>query len=188
MTDERDTKKTSARVPLTAAEVEAMLNAYGANAKRWPKQGEVAEPTTALRQLECETKALDQVLSRGAVVASAERERALADRIVAAASRMPRVVPVLSTAPQVTPLLKPASTVMPPATVVAPSSIPRFARRADVGRSLALLAASLIIGVSIGQSGLGDRAFAGLEDLTGLSLASSDVAVVLSAADIVDED
>jgi hypothetical protein len=62
-------------------------------------------------------------------------------------------------------------------------------RRRDLRRSLAAIAASLVLGVSVGQSGLLDVAVAGFEDMTGLSLASApvDMARALGAAETLED-
>ena len=186
-------------------EYAAFLIAFGADQKRWPKRALRAPLPPALgpalvdelRTLEREVKALDQVLEYGAAVPLPGSERVLADRIAAAALRMPRIAPAAhpvttAASPQLILPLKPMP--LPAAPSVAKAARPavssRLSQRADIGRSLAVLAASLMIGLSIGQAGWGDRTFAGLEDITGLTLTSTsrEASVALTVTDDVDED
>jgi hypothetical protein len=97
-----------------------------------------------------------------------QSEAALLDRIVASAERVPRLVVVSETLP---PSRTPASTVLTPQ-----RSRAVLARRAGLS---GLLAASLLLGVLLGQTSVSEVAVASIEDVTGLALttASLDLAV-----------
>lgn len=181
------------------ATIERMLEAYGSNFERWPVKPDAEtrarltrEPD--LKRLLDEAAALDRLLG-GGPAANAEAERALAERIVAAAIRSPRLAvaagagaPVATTA-EAKPI---ASVVAPPRSSDArrgSASVLGSLRGRDARRSLAVLAASLVIGLSLGQAGFADRVVVGFEDLTGVSLssASQDMASALGAAEAGDE-
>jgi hypothetical protein len=111
------------------------------------------------------------------------------DRIVAAAERTPHIVTV---APRRPAPMSPQAVAGRDGTVVPlPARRSSFAwtSTSDIRRSFAVLAASLVLGLSIGQSGLLDRALVGLEDLTGVVIApaSQEFASALSIEATGDE-
>lgn len=174
-----DSKKNPAAA--SADEIVRQIEAFGADRSRWTKSATDdalrQEPVANARR---EAEALDRLLAMAAPAkASGEANRRLADRIVAAAERTPRVV----------------SAKAPPVAIKVTAGAPRdnvakFERRSaltrnigsDVRRGFAVLAASLVLGLSIGQSGLMDRAMIGFEDLTGVAIApvSQDIAGALN--------
>ena len=148
---------------MTLPDFERLLDVYGADRTRWPlaarasAAARLASDVTA-RKLLTEAEALDTVLLH-----TAEPDKtdvvALAERIVAAARAMPR------------------SAGSEGVTSV-PVGLPRQHRMTvasgrDAVRGAALLAASLLIGVFVGQSQLGARAVPALEELTGIASPAS---------------
>lgn len=165
MTNDKNDGKTTA-----ADDILRHIEAFGADKSRWPKQADDASlRTPAMARAMREAAALDKLLAMAAPK-TPSADSILVDRIVAAAERTPRVV-----APNT--VSGSAKTTSPAASgdrVVAfqrPASMARF-WGADIRRGLAVLAASLVLGLSIGQSGIMDRALLGFEDLTGVPLAS----------------
>jgi hypothetical protein len=185
MTEPNDTTKT----PLSRAEIERLTTTYGADRTRWPVASvrptlAVVERDVALARLEAEERALDALLARARPEVTPDRLAALTDRIVAAAERTPRLAAVTLSEP---PALAVSVATKPAATPARPMG--DLTRRRDLRRSLAAIAASLVLGVSVGQSGLLDVAVAGFEDMTGLSLASApvDMARALGAAETLED-
>lgn len=161
---------------MTLAEFERLLDVYGADRARWPAEARaaaaqlVAKDADAQRLL-AETEALDRVLQNAPVPALAA-EAALAERIVAAAQRSPRMVK-LPPAPAGAAPLRAAA--LPGNDIGRPRHDARQARpglRRLLGReagAAGLLAASLVIGVVIGQSQLPPQVLPALADIAGLS-------------------
>ena len=146
---------------MTIAEFERLLDVYGADRTRWPL---AARANAAMRlavdgkarALFAEAEALDAVLLRAPEPEITE-VTALANRIVAAAAGAPQMV---------------TSTGAVAATAaVSRASLP--ARDRTPMRAAALLAASLMIGVFVGQSQWGANAVPALEQLTGITLQGS---------------
>ena len=164
---------------MTLREFEHLLDVYGADRTRWPLAARVsaaARLTTdgEARRLLREAEALDAVLLRTSEPDDADVAR-LTDRIVAAARTAPRLAATsqTSTPPQ-----------------VHPSGRLGGNGRDLMRRGAALLAASLMMGIFIGQSQLGARAVPAREELTGIgSSASADRLAMLDLhIDAVDED
>ena len=165
---------------MTPAEFERLVDAYGADRTRWPLNARAGAASVLAsdrdaRRLLAEAAALDAVLAKlpepGAVVTGA-----LADRIMAATRQTPRLV---------------ASTGQPSGRTVAVSAgRARFGADREMWRGVAVLAASLMIGVFAGQSQLAAGAVPALEALTGVSLASSPdrLAALDMHLDSMDED
>ena len=161
---------------MTPAEFERLLDVYGADRTRWPVDARTAAAQLVAndaeaRRLLAETEALDRVLQKAPVPALAA-EAALAERIVVAALRSPRMVK-----------LPPSSEAAAgPAEPVQAAAVPSAAGRSLPGlggRRLRLLsreagavgflAASLVIGVVIGNSSLPPEILPALADIAGLS-------------------
>jgi hypothetical protein len=148
--------------------LERLLEVCGADRTRWPARERlrfaslVCEDESA-RRLLAESAALDALLDR-APLASEDRERALKERIVAAALRSgePKLAVVASTGPKASPLAA-------------------FVRGARLGPSrngghasrewsaAAVLAASLVIGVMLGSSGTFDATVQEVAEATGFT-------------------
>lgn len=148
---------------MTLPDFERLLDVYGADRTRWPLTARASAAArlaadAGARKLLAEAEALDAVLLH-----TAEPDKtdvaALAERIVAAARTAPRVAASDRVAS-------------------APVALPRQHRMTvapgrDAVRGVALLAASLLIGVFVGQSQLGARAVPALEELTGIASPAS---------------
>jgi hypothetical protein len=148
---------------------EQLLDVYGAERTLWPLNARAGAAALLVssaeaRQLKAEAAALDAVLAQGLASeppADVASTSALAARIVAAASTAPRLA---------------ASVVahVPVAGGVDESPM-RFGRvERDVWRGAALLAASLMLGVFVGQSQLGAHALPQLAALAGVSVSSGE--------------
>jgi hypothetical protein len=150
--------------------LEAVLETYGSDARRWPLAKQqaltavLARNPAAQRALE-EAVALDRLLDQAPVV-SADRNAALADRIAASAVRQSRALGVV--------IGGSGARVMP-------------IRRRDHGYAAAALAASLVLGIIAGQTGtIGTTAqtlVASLSSDSGAQIAQSD-----EADGLLDED
>jgi hypothetical protein len=171
------------------AALERMLESYGGATERWPDQPDAAArdllaSDPALRQAWREAIVMDQMLSAPSAP-DAEAQRALADRIVAAAVRSPRLATVEGTGEGPRQAASPQPVAGPRLLAKISDRLPRK----DLRRGLAVLAASLVVGLSLGQMGLVDRTLAGVEEITGVSLtaASLDLAGAIGSAEAGEE-
>src|SRR5262245_52400942 len=155
---------------VTLAEFRQLLDVYGADRVRWPVDVRAAAAQLVARDAEArrllaEAEALDRVLESAPVPALAV-EAALAERIVAAAQRSPRIVK-----------LEDARPVAPGASPVQGAAVPPVATASNrrswllrkEARALGLLAASLVIGVVLGNSELTPQLLPELADIAGLT-------------------
>ena len=160
----------SNNMSMTLAELGQLLNVYGADRARWPADVRAAAAQLVARDAEArrrlaEAEALDRVLGSAPVPALAV-EAALAERIVAAAQRSPRIVKLEDSRPAA-----------PDATLVQAAAVPAVAtaspRRPRLlgreARAVGLLAASLVIGVVLGNSELTPQLLPELADIAGLT-------------------
>ena len=146
------------------ADFERLLEVYGGDRTRWPL---VARASAAARlasepdaqRLLGEAQALDAVLFQ-ITDPHASELTVLANRIVAVAQSSPR----LQTASA-------GSTGVSPRLPALPRSTIGVSR--EMARGAALLAASLMIGVFVGQSQVGARAVPVLQAISGISLISA---------------
>jgi hypothetical protein len=108
---------------------------------------------------------LDALLRRAAPTPTQGEQADLVARILAASERAPRLTIVNS----------PTARAPAPLRVTPDAGVVGLNRRAGLA---GLLAASLLLGVLLGQAGVSDRALTGLENATGLTLtlASLDLA------------
>jgi hypothetical protein len=159
---------------ITMAEFERLLEVYGAQRSRWPAEARASAALlvaadAAGRRLLAEAEALDRVLDR-APVPGLPGEVALAERIVAAAQRSPRIVRLpdaQQAAEEGPPGRVPLREAASPATSVAPGRWRSRLFSREVGAA-GLLAASLMMGVAIGNSSLPPQLLPALADLAGL--------------------
>ncbi len=169
--------------PLSVAEFEHLLDVYGADRTRWPlgrRAGAVALLTSdrRARDLLAEAAALDALLAKDSRQ-DAAAVRNLADRIIAAAGKGGAVV---------------QAEVARPSTWLNLHKLPRSVdnagrqRAANGARGAALLAASLLVGVFVGQSSFGERAVPALEALSGISIPADAGAAVDLQTDTSDDD
>lgn len=178
------------QVVLSDADILRQIEAYGADKARWqtPAGSTALKSPPAAAALR-EAEALDRLLAMAAPKKAAADDALLADRIVAAAERTPRVVTGKPHAPVAAP--KRAVSESAPGNVITFQRRTAFGRvfGSDLRRGFAVLAASLVLGLSIGQSGLMDRAVVGLEEITGVAIApvTQDIAGVLSIEPTGDE-
>lgn len=167
------------RRKMILAEFEHLLEVHGADRTRWPLASR-AEATAILKSDASARRMLAEAVALEAVLAvpqatDAAAIAALADRIVAATRRSPRLV--------------------------ARTDNPRPARTTGVGRVFhglekdvwragALLAASMLIGIFVGQSQLGAGAVPALVDLAGVTLGVSTDKMALAdlPVEAVDDD
>jgi hypothetical protein len=145
--------------------------------------GQLVARDEAARQVLLEAEALDRVLDR-APLPSLAREAALADRIVAAAGRTPRMVRTGAETPA--PSRDDAHSTAPGTARHMPWRAWMAGINSEVGRTAAVLAASLAIGIFIGLSGLSQTMLPALTDMTGITL--DDGAYNLAQIDPFDED
>jgi hypothetical protein len=177
----------SANAAMSYADLERLLDVYGADRTRWPVEaranaGHLVARDGAARRLLAEAEALDRVLER-APLPSLVSEAALAERIVAAARRTPRMVRILE---------RPAS----PTASSRGSNIIRWPLAKPGWRPLAgsafggaasLLAASLALGVFIGLTSLPQRVVPALQDMTSSVLGNSGGGYTLAQADLEED-
>lgn len=152
---------------MSLADFEHLLEVYGSDRTRWPiavraSAAACVASSAAARRLLSEAEALDALLLRSEDP-DKQAVSALVERIVAASGATPRV---------------PAhSDTMIDASRRAAESSPKAKSKViaskDWMRGIALLAASLMIGIFVGQSQLGAGAVPALEDLTGISASRS---------------
>ena len=162
---------------MTIAEFEHLLEVYGADRTRWPLTARAATVTLMAsdkhaRALFAEAGALDAVLGHAASTGSPNLSD-LSARIVA------------KRGPQIAIAAKAAAPGRPDA-----QHAPRagFRGNRDVVRGAALLAASLIVGVFVGQSQFGAQAVPALEAMTGIVLPADHSPVLDLHLDVADED
>lgn len=164
---------------MTLAEFERLLDVYGGARTRWPVEARAAAAQlvardSAAQRLLGEAVALDRILER-APIPSLAVEAALADRIVAAAQRTPRIISVGDAVPGTGGAEHKGAVRASPRRHGLP--------HADL-RKVAVLAASLMIGVYIGLSSLPQQI---VPTLTGAQDAAG-VTYSLAIADPFDED
>lgn len=168
--------------------LERLLEVYGADRTRWPARerlrfaGFIGDDDGAKR-LVAEAAALDTLLDR-ASRASEDRERALQERIVAAALRS--VEPRLAVVPGVAERPVKSAPVLARLRAFAPAL-----GKAGVGRELpaaALLAASLVVGVLLGSAGTLDTTVQEVAEVAGLVNSNSQLAQIEEMLTFADED
>ena len=169
------TKATDTR--LTREAFRHALEVHGADRLRWPIEVRAGAAVllagdAAAVQLYAEAEALEAVLDRAPRVAAA-RERALIERIVAAAERTPRVVS--------------SNRAATPMSMVAARAEPvGLARRLLARRGFgggALLAASLVLGLLVGGTGVTHQSLTALGELAGLALGGNHASAALAQLD-----
>jgi hypothetical protein len=153
---------------MTLAELGQLLDVYGADRVRWPAEVRAAAaPLIAkdaeARRLLAEAEALDRVLD-SAPVPPLAIEAALAERIVAAAQRSPRIVKLEEARPVAATPVQAAG--LPAVATVSPRRARLLGREA---RAVGLLAASLVIGVVLGNSELTPQLLPELADIAGFT-------------------
>jgi hypothetical protein len=133
------------------------------------------------RGLTGEDAHLDALLRAARPAVDQAREAALLERIMAAAEKTPRLAVVVSEAAP--------SSVMTAKAVLARPALPHHRARRDLWGAGGLLAASLVVGVMLGQSSLSHQTATRIEQATGLTLASAsqEVARLLASVEF-DED
>jgi hypothetical protein len=171
---------------MTHSDFERLLEVYGSDRTRWPVEarasaGQLVARDLAARRLLSEAEALDRVLER-APLPSLAAESALAERIVAAARRSPRMVRTAKVDAGAAAVAEPGNVIALPRAPAAPRRLARSA----FGGAAGVLAASLLLGIFIGNSSLSQSVLPAIEDMTGIRLtpASSTVAQI----DLLDED
>ena len=184
---------------LTVDRFESLLEAYGGNLARWPTQHALAAQSLLQSSSEARARlagaqALDRLLDK-ASSPDPQRLRLLTDRIVAAAEgnaplRKPGHSPAAAASAddgaRVIPLPVPRKRMPAPAPVVRPAP----ARPRRQWQAAAALAASLMMGIVIGLTDVGQSTTLGVTSLAGASQSASDTELVLSALQIdgIDED
>ena len=172
---------------MTIAAFERLLEVYGGDRTRWPVEarasaGQLVARDRAAYRLLAEAEALDRALER-APLPSLAQEAAMAERIVAAARRMPRIVAMAKAN---------ASRSVAPAAdnvVQLPASRERpqwLTTRTAFGGVVGALAASLLFGVFLGLSSLSQGVLPAVEQMTGIPLGSG--SAVVAQVDLLDED
>jgi hypothetical protein len=161
---------------MTRQDFQDLLDVYGADRTRWPLSARASAAAVltadkaAVRMLS-EAAALDAVLARGMAnsAPSADATAALAARIVAAAGTAPRTVASSDKVPA-SPRLGYAvlSRRARPTHRPGHRSAPRYGQ----WRAAAMLAASLVLGVFVGQTQFGAHALPKIAALAGVSFVS----------------
>jgi hypothetical protein len=150
---------------MTRQDFQHLIEVYGAERTRWPLSARagaaalLAADAEARRML-AEAAALDAVLARGFtdIAPDATVTAALAARIVASAAKAPRL----------------AATSAPSAPLRVSGRPVSSGARTDIWRAAALLAASMVLGIFVGQSQLGAHALPKIAALAGVSFASAE--------------
>ena len=162
-----------------------LLDVYGADQSRWPTDAlcelqALADSESARTGLR-EAKALDQVLSRASTV-SAERQAALADRIMAKVNDgigrgNSADLAVSGVARRSNVIALPLRAVRPsqarPITAPASANAAPWLRRSGDWRAAAALAAALVLGIGVGVSGGATTTFQAVAETVGVSLGRS---------------
>jgi hypothetical protein len=157
---------------LTAADLQRLLETFGADRSRWPTGAAaqveaLIQRDAAARRVLREHEALDRVLD-AAPRLSEIAIAALADRIVQDARHSPRIATVGQ-----------APVSAPPIVMHRPSSV--------IARTAALFAASLLVGVFIGQTQPVQSTFALIGDAAGL-VWDQQAELAVAVDDVSDED
>ena len=146
---------------MTATEFADMVTAFGADTKRWPAPKRAAAEQLVsgdpiVRISLSEAGALDRILA-AAPAMSATRDAVLADRIMQAAQQAPRLV------------VKNGALALAVGVLEKPHQLSaRAPMRGSAWQGAALLAASLLVGVVVGQTDLSSGALPALVELAGL--------------------
>jgi hypothetical protein len=173
---------------MTMAELERLLEVYGAERARWPAEVRAsaallvaADP--AARRLLAETEALDRVLDR-APVPGLPVEVALVARIVAAAQRSPRIVPL----PGAQPVGKEAGPGKAAPRLAAPVGRGRWQPRLPSRQmgAAGVLAASLVMGVLIGNAGLPPQVLPALAEMAGFAADRDDLVRIALSEEVTE--
>lgn len=144
---------TEDRSNMPPGDLEALLDAYGADMSRWPKQaqaraGVLLASDAGAGRLMAEAKALDALLGRAQLLTQ-ERRNALADRIVAEALSDASQTATREVTPRKT------GVVIPWPGVARERTVPAWKLgRRPVWSAAALLAASLCVGIFVGMQDL----------------------------------
>ncbi len=150
---------------MSRQEFQELLDVCGAERTRWPLSARAGAAAllaadAEARRVLAEAAALDAVLAHGVVDISqdATTTSALATRIVAAAAKTPRIAAAAEAANRLH------------------MNSPAASRhgRTDVWRAAAVLAASMVLGIFVGQSQLGAQALPKIAALAGVSFASAE--------------
>lgn len=154
---------------MTVPDFERLLDTHGADRTRWPlscraNAAALADTDPQARRLLAEATALEEVLAHACRVDADDRAMAaLADRIMAATHDVPGagvrralLVPTLATVADARPIQ----------------------RDRGVWRGAALLAASLMIGVFVGQTQFAAHAIPAFEALSGVTLGADKMAML----------
>lgn len=170
--------------------LEHLLEVYGANRTRWPARERlrfasfIAEDEAAQR-LMAESAALDALLDRAPRV-SEDRERALKERVIAAALRSSETrLSVVSSREDAGALRLPAWV-----RSARPTSALTRKRASREWPVAALLAASLVVGVMLGSAGTFDSTVQQVAEATGMATTSDSSQLALGEELVasVDED
>ena len=153
---------------MTHRDFEHLLEVYGGNRRRWPADAAAAADALLAadgeaRALLDEAAALDRVLAKTPVIGD-RRLAALTDRIVNDARRSPRIVAVGQRSTDRPQVVTPSKSVRP-----TPTTTATF-RTGGQQRSVAVLAASLLFGLFVGQTQISQHALPVLEELTGVTI------------------
>lgn len=157
---------------MTIAELERLLEVYGAERTRWPVEWRASAALLvatdpAARRLLAEAAALDRVLNHApAPGLTVQVEAALAERIVAAAQRSPRIVRLPGTQ-RIGKEASPDEAAPLPAPAVGHGRGRLRLSSRQMGAA-GVLAASLVVGVLIGNASLPPQMLPALADLAGL--------------------
>ncbi len=150
---------------LALPEFEHLLDVFGGDRTRWPlgvraSAAALLASDSVARQLLAEAVALDAVLAEGDCDGQADTARlnALASRIMTAAAATPRMAMVNAA----------------PVSVRNVELIANRSSRDSLWRAATMLAASLVLGVFVGQSQLGADALPKLAAAAGLSLVTAE--------------
>jgi hypothetical protein len=170
-----------AHTTMTLTEFEHLLDVHGADRTRWPlaaraSAAALVDSDRTARRLLAEAEALDSVLAQAGTRAPDDPAlSALADRIMLAAQRAPRLV------------ANKAAPAMDGARRDAVGDQRRAVGR-DSWRGIAVLAASLMIGIFVGQTQFAAGALPAIEALSGVTFGADKMAMLATDLDASEVD
>jgi hypothetical protein len=172
---------------MTVADLTRLLDIYGGERTRWPAEARAAAALLVgsdaqARRLLAETQALDRILER-APVPGASVEAALTERIVAAAQRSPRIVRL-----PIVPRVAEEASAGEAASLPAPAVGRDRQRTRLFSRQMGaagVLAASLVVGVLIGNASLPPQLLPALAEMAGFTVDRDDLVRIALSEEVM---
>jgi hypothetical protein len=178
---EKTMSNPSQTMTVTVTELEAIVDTYGADQARWPAAvcaaaRDLLATSAEARRIMAEAQALDALLNHAPTI-TVSREWALAERIMAAAARQPTTPSLTSRSTSA----EPSSPAPFAHAKVGSNIVPLRRPTAPItrGPAAALLAASLVLGMVVGSSGISGLAPSYIVEALGLADEEAETAFVL---------